>query len=236
MPQVIGQRTFALGGTDTYTALYCDELVRQMSISNNWSVLRIGLLASINSTYAFPAARFRIGICNYNSTLTQAGFAWSSTNWCGYNFPSVTATVANLQAGPPPYWDFANAESGVRTGTGFTGFGTNTGPVYVATSGTRSVLIIEFTKGSPNYTIKGWGVNSSGLVAADYQFSDLSQGIQDTVNTPPKINGVSLVGYPSSGNNGAVGENAGIFDAFAIGWEDPVFPLELYAVAVYRVS
>jgi len=243
MSAIIGQRVFTAGGNQLYLSLLKDEYIRQLSISNNWTKIGIGLLYSIGSNFDILGFDWRIGMCSYG-TPPQGIYAWSTTNWIGTFIPGNGVGVFTYTAGAgAPY--IAVTSGGVQTNLNIrrTGLTTTLGSAFSttinlptnngATSLRRGILILQIAKGTSNYTITGSGSLSVAQAQTDFTFEQLQEATQQ-VTQPAIVGQTTLTALPASGQVIACSETPGILDAISIAWKHSVVPLEIYGIAVYR--
>ncbi len=227
----VAQRVFVLGGNTTYMTLANEEFVRPLSISNNWTKLRLGIMCAVtpDGTNNFLTTTFALGICSGQANPFGSN---NTTNWTGVEiFPASTVNYT-ANSGNPYYAGASLAAMGKRVGNtnttsqpgGVFQVGTNTGSVQ-----RRSVLYIDITKGSPNYTIAAFTQGTSNM-AVDYTFANFLDGMEQT--STPSLNGVAWTALNSA--TFANSEVAGIYDTFDLFWSKSQFPMEIYAMAVYR--
>ena len=94
----------------------------------------------------------------------------------------------------------------------------------------RSIVYVDITKGSPNYTIQSYTVPTANQTV-DWSFSQFLDGMEQVGAT---VNAIAFSALTS--NTVATSEVAGAFDTFDLYWSKAVFSLEVYAIAVFRSS
>ncbi len=232
----IGSRVCS-GSASKYLALGSgNELVWPLSVGNSWTKLRIGILASIQSTSNTPTdSRLLIGTCSGQAhPFAQA----PCTNALLLNF------AGRLTFGSPgfPQFNFDGTNGYFSNGLGFfkNVAGTNTELVNVANgdgvfaasngSARRSPQFYQITKGSPNYTIESYCNPSVGTDFTKAQF--------ETTLQMSDASGL-IIGGSSMQHRGTfsqpVSESGGNFDSIEIYWNKSV-EIDLYEIAAYKVS
>ena len=95
----------------------------------------------------------------------------------------------------------------------------------------RTLLYVDITKGSPNYTVKAY-IENGTLAMLDFTPAHFLDGLEQSGT--PSVNGQSL----TAGNalTLACDETAGVFDSVSLYWNRGAFPMEVYALAAYRAS
>jgi hypothetical protein len=231
----IGVRTFNLV-EDKYLTLANEEYVRTLAIGNHWSRLRLGLLVALtpDGTNDLQGTQFVWGLC---AGRTNPFGAESTTNFLGMKVGSSTAgevLAYNANSGNPYFWAGRGALKKVgATRTVFNGSALEFHRV-AATAGTaprRSLLLLEITKGSPNYTVTSWSLPVPG-VGKDFTPAHLLEALEQSSSVV--VNGESLVA--ATLNTVTFDESAGPLDTVDVHWNKAAFPLEVYALAVYRAA
>jgi hypothetical protein len=226
---------FISGANRPFLTLGSEEYARPLSIGTNWNQLRIILLCAIRAdgTNNIANGGIVLGLC---SGLSPYG-ASNTGHFAGVCFgtigtPLVTYTY-NANSGNPYYSagypQFLVRVNGVNT-IGVQSSSVN--PAYASTNVRfiRSCLYISITKGSPNFTFN-FQVSNSGLMATDISYTGLIE-IAEALT----LNG-SGTGLGSSAVAAAVNEAAnGYLDTLNIYWPRSGTPLELYGIAVARIS
>lgn len=225
---IVAQRVFVLGGNTTYMTLANEEFVRPLSISNNWTKLRLGLLMAVtpDGTNNLSTVLFSLGICSGQANPNGSS---NTTNWVGAFINSGGSLTYTANSGNP-YFGCQLTNFGkrvVNTNTlsapgGAGTLGTNTGTIQ-----RRTPWYVDITKGSPNYTFQSF---ASSNLSVDYPFYSFLDGMEQASGAT--INGVAF--NASNSTTVAVSEGPGIFDTFDVLWNKSQFPLEIYAMAVYR--
>ena len=103
---------------------------------------------------------------------------------------------------------------------------TNTGALQ-----RRSAHFVEIAKGSPNYSVRSWSMPLTGL-AKDFTPAHLLEGLEQSLSII--VNGEDL----GAGSTVTVDfdEVAGTLDTVDLHWNKAAFPLEVYALAAYRIA
>jgi hypothetical protein len=240
----IGSRTFNLI-EDRYLTLANEEFLRPLSIGNNWSKLRLGAMLALppNGTNNLTGCSLMLGICSAaNPFANTAGFAAASTtNFIGLDL--VTDSSGNPASGVftynagsgNPYYSVSSACARRRVGTtDSVAVATALAHAVTQTTGTlarRTLHYVEITKGSPSYTVKYYAENST-LAVMDFTEAHFLDGLEQSGT--PTVNGQSL--FASSVMSLACDESAGVFDTVNLFWNRSQFPLEVYALAAFRMA
>lgn len=231
----IGSRTFNLIG-DKYLTLANEEFVRTLAIGSDWTRLRLGLLLALSTdgTSDLQGADLVWGLC---AGKTNPFGAASTTNFLGMKFgvnvgPDVLTYNAN--SGNPYFWSGRGQmkKVGVTRST-FNGNGlefhriaTNTGALQ-----RRSAHFVEIAKGSPNFSVTYWNLPLTGL-AKDFTPAHLLEGLEQPASII--VNGENL--GAGTGGTVAFDEGAGALNTVDLYWNKAAFPLEVYALAAYRLA
>ena len=231
----IGSRTFNLIG-DKYLTLANEEFVRTLAIGNDWTRLRLGLLLALptDGTSDLQGADLVWGLCAGKSNPFGAA---STKNFLGMKFGMGTGPdvmTYNSNGSNPYFWAGrgylkklgATRSPFERNGLEFHRLATNTGALP-----RRSAHFMEIAKGSPNFRVTVWSLPVTGL-AKDFTPAHLLEGLEQ----PGSIitNGENL----GSGADVTVDfdEGAGALDTVDLYWNKAGFPLEVYALAAYRMA
>lgn len=254
MATIAARGTFVLAPTSDQALLIGnEELLRKLSIGNNWTSLRIGAMIAItpDGTNSLASCKLMLGVCSANATFSNtAGYsAASTTNYVGADLycPGNTGTpeTAVYQAGSGnPYFYASNATFGVPTSirrrvatteTFAIVGGNSQRPIAVAGAGStlrRCPVYVDIIKGSPNYTVNVWNIPLASS-ATDFSYAHFLTGFE---TASPVLNGVTLTQNTGSPGVIACSEVAGNFDTVSVFWNRLSFPLEVYALGVRRLS
>ncbi len=241
----IGSRTFNLI-EDRYLTLANEEYLRPLSLGNNWSKLRLGAMVALtpDGANSLPGCTLLLGICSAADPFANtAGYgAASTTNFIGLDFITNGAGTSGpgtfsyyAGSGGNPYFGGTYAGARRRVGTTNTFAATGVMNGYVTTNtGTlprRSLLYCDLTKGSPNYTLKAYLHNATqaGLDFTPAQFLD---GLEQSGT--PIVNGQTLL--TATAATLACAEDAGPLNTLSLFWNRAAFPLEVYALAAFRMA
>jgi hypothetical protein len=235
----IGARTFNLI-EDRYLALANEEFVRTLAIGNDWTKLRLGVLLAVtpNGTSALGGTTFMLGVC---SGKTSPFGAASTTNFVGAALHTgtpgaTTGTLGYGTSGDNPYFVSDGTWPAARVGTTLnSGTGDGTTVVFTANTGStqrRSPLFVDIQKGSPNYTITRWVPSAA---QAQFLTGDCTpvEFLAALEATPPTWLNLNLTGLVATV---AASEAPGALDTFDVLWNKTVSPLEIYALAAYRLA
>jgi hypothetical protein len=241
----IGSRTFNLIG-DKYLSLANEEYLRQLSIGSNWNKLRLGAMVALapNGTSNLVGCSLMLGLCSAATPFANTtGYAAASTG----NFLGIDVVTDNGGGTGPgtftynagtgnPFFSCVFSGARRRVATTSTFAVTNSySPAIAQTNGSlqrRSVLLLEITKGSPNYSLKIF-TNNAAQAEMDFTTAHFLDGLEQSGT--PIINGQTMVQ-----NSGLVtiacSESTGVFDTVNLFWNKSAFPIEVYALAAFRMS
>ena len=235
----IGSRLFNLVA-DKYGTLANEEFARTLAIGTDWNKIRLGLLLAVplDGTNNLPGTALMLGVC---SGKTNPYGAASTTNFVGAalhgSTGGVTTGTLTYSAGSGnPYFSSGGFWPAVRVGVDLTS-GTGVAAAFVLTSNAgstqrRSPLYVDIQKGSPNYTITRWAPSTG---QGQFQSGDCSSAeFLASLELPtPTWLGINLT---SSAGTVAASETPGALDTVDVFWNKSAFPLEVYALAAYRMS
>ena len=236
---IIGSRLFNLL-EDKYATLANEEFVRTLGIGTDWTKIRLGLLLAVptDGTNPLASTALMLGVC---SGKTNPYGAVSTTNFVGAALHSstggaTTGTLSYAAGGSNPYFTCTGFWPAARVGTDLTS-GTGVAATWLLTSNTgaiqrRSPVYVDIQKGGPNYTITRWAPSSG---QGQFQSGDCSAAeflASLELATPTWLN-LSLI---ASSGTVAASETPGALDTFDVFWNKTGFPLELYALAAYRMA
>ena len=240
----IASRTFNLIA-DKYLTLANEEYLRPLSIGGNWNKLRLGAMLALtpNGTNNLVSCSLVLGLCAAASPFANTGgFAAASTgNFIGADLISDNAGnsgpgnfLYNAGTGNP---FFTGAFAGARRRVGTTNTFLNTASLSQAVAANngsvqrRSLFYVEITKGNPNYTVKLY-VHNAAQGEMDFTPAHFLDGLEQSAT--PVVNGQTMIA--SSAVSIACSEAAGVFDSVNLFWNKSAFPLEVYALAAFRIS
>lgn len=224
------------GGNDVALQLGNEEWVRTLAIGSNWNHVRIGVLVQMVGSASTTGTNWAIGLCS--GTGNPFGSA-STTNFVGVEFVNNFTYTSNA---PYPYWNFGstNVLACKKLSSSITTAATNLadgiGMIVVTDGGTarRGILLIDITKGSPNYTIGFMGTIST------YAAQDFTPALLLTAMTQPFANNWTLGSAQIYNGNGAqtlaCDETAGGFDTVDFYCNNLNFPMNIYAIAVEKLA
>lgn len=231
----IATRTFNLI-EDKYLTLANEEYARTLAIGSDWTKLRLGLLLALptDGTNDLQGTELVWGLC---AGKTNPFGAASTTNFLGMKFgSSATSDVLfyNANSGNPYFHSYrglmkkVGATRSLLNGNvaEFHRITTNTGAVP-----RRSAHFMELSKGSPSFSVTLWSMPLTGM-AKDFTPAHLLEGLEQ--RTSITVNGESL-GAGITGT-AAFDEGPGALDTVDLHWNKAAFPLEVYALAAYRVA
>lgn len=209
------------------------QLIRRPVYLDNWTTMRIGIHFTWPSAATIVGTpRLYVGVCN---GLTNGIGDAVTTNFCGIatNSASITRAVSGSQA-------YANIGAmrvlkKVASTTTFHATGDMTGTAHGqmdATGAWLGVMLVEITKGSPNYTFTlGIATSNSGVIGVNITPAHMDQYI----NLPIGMTGIGAVANPNivavtANNSLAVSEAAGVFNAINVYWDKTAAPCEISGI------
>ncbi len=240
----IASRTFVLAPTtDKYLSLSGEEYLRKLTIGNNWTTLRLGMMCAItpDGTNNLASCALQLGVCTADAT------AASTTNYVGFDFFCTNAGAAQNATysanGTLPYFRGSSTLGNFRRRVGTTD--TNTGVAndlkgaIVTNTGTlqrRTPFYVDITKGSPNYTLRPWFASVNSLPDSANRDWSLAQFLTGFETATPTPDGIAMTSWDiNSSTTLACSEVAGNFDTVSVWWNRS-FPLEVYALAVAKLA
>lgn len=214
---------------DQRISLHNDYIARTMSIGTNWTRVRIGFRWSLNDGGTIVAAFspfFWAGLCS--GTTNPVG-AQTPTNWFGFWWknPSIQwSPGSNVYSqlggsGMTP----SKIVNGVQTN------GTSFGSFYISgLTSVRSFMILEITKGSPNWQLNICVPVGQGPAGTDR----VLQTLIDTMSVTP----MQIVGqYDVSGNQAlAFDESAGSLDTINVYFGNDSRKLEISEIVYFKMA
>lgn len=231
----IGVRSFNLI-EDKYLALGNEEYVRTLALGSNWSRLRLGLLAALTpeGTSDLQGTQFVWGLC---AGRTNPFGAESTTNFLGLKV-GINATgdvlTYNANSGNPYFWAGRSVMKKVgatRTVANVNGTEFHRVAAATGTLQRRSLLLLEIAKGSPSFTVTVWNLAVTG-VSKDFTPAHLLEALEQPASVV--VNGETL--GTGAVSTVAFDETAGALDTLDVHWNKAAFPLEVYALAAYRLA
>jgi hypothetical protein len=197
-----------IGGiVDQKFSLHNDFIARTMSIGTSWTRLRLGMrmALTLNGLATTFTPKFYFGLCSGTSSVVGDQ---TPTNFFGFAFrqgvtwnPSGNS-VAQLGGSIIAPTKVVN---GVET------VGTSAGSFFASTVLTvRNIIVLEVTKGSPNYTFGFLHPNSQAGAETDTLLTDLTNTITATT--------MSIGNYANESVAMAFDEVAGGLDSANIYW------------------
>jgi hypothetical protein len=213
---------------DKVLTLGNEEYVRTFSFGSAWTKIRLGICYSIRSTTSIGSASFVLGVC---SGKTNPYAAATTTNFVGVNLTSSNSLTGTITAnyGPPWYASMSGTVVIKRSGSTTT-IGNGSGSIlyghYTAAS-LRAFMIVDITKGSPNYTLSVFRyVNVFNPYLDTAMFTAALNSISDPpTNALAQMSGVTI----------ACDESAGAFDCFDLFWNDSPNPLDVGYLGATRL-
>jgi hypothetical protein len=211
-----------------------------LAIGNDWNKIRLGVLLAVtpDGTNNLGGTALMLGVC---SGKTNPYGAVSTTNFVGVALHTstpggTTGTLTYAAGAGNPYFTSGGAWPASRVGSNlFSGTGDGTPLLLTSNVGStqrRSPVYVDIQKGSPNYTITRWTPASS---QGQFQTADCSPAAFLAALEVPTPTWVNL-NLTSSSAALAASETPGVLDTFDLFWNKAAFPLEVYAIAAYRMA
>jgi hypothetical protein len=229
------------------------EYIRKMAISNNWSVIRIGILwaQAPNGASNLPDSVTCLGINSGTAFGYESGASANTVNYAGLE-PIGRGHIANpwhwgyaANSGNPYYSGIGGKSIFKKIGSTVTELFSQANPVQGCPSTGGSIQrkwgqFVQFAKGSPNYTITWMYPCDSGTCGGTFTGSNnITVTDFDTalaaVSTTPTVSGV-IYSNANAAVVGAVSESAGIFDSISIYNNLSTYPVEIYKIGIYKFS
>ena len=156
-------------GSDRRLELGGAEAIRAPSYLDDWTKIRVGLQFSFNAVASniTTSPDLSIGVCHGSDNVLVASTA---DHVVGCRLIGVTYTHTT---GPPAYFDAGSNKQGrfkkvVSTVTSATVGGTFGTPQYFPNAtAVRNILLVEITKGSPNFTLAMAVACTAGAAQSD---------------------------------------------------------------------
>ncbi|MBI5388202.1 MAG: hypothetical protein HZA90_26355 [Verrucomicrobia bacterium] len=241
----ISSRLFNLT-PDKFLVLGNEEWVRKLGIGSDWTKLRLGLLVALtpDGTSNLIGCTFVLGLCSAGEPFSNTvGFArhtpGNPANFLGADFSldgsSAPAPLTYNAGAGNPY--LSGVFWGVRhraAGTDYCGTVNSTNQSLATNNGTlprRSPLYLDITKGSPDFTLKAFTPTAAQAVM-DFTPAHFLDGLEQPGT--PVLNGQTLTA--GSTTTRPFSEAGGALDTVNVFWNKSAFPLEVFAVAAYRVA
>lgn len=244
---VVYSRNFA-SGTHRYLSLNGSDYLRTLSIGNNWTRIRIGMLCSMGTVseqaWQIRSSCLTVGMCNSASSSFSTK---APRHAVGFSFSSAPSTANagsltyNAGTGGNSYFSstgrtFHSWQNGVQSSSGV-----GSTAVYVPSSTTiggalarRGLFILEMVKSAP-YTgtmTQGYSSGNVAHMSLDLTSSDLYTALESTGY--PVIQGTALTGYGVANGVGFNELSYGPLDTVCVHWNHYTVPFQLYELAVFR--
>jgi len=216
----IVERTIG-GATDRRLALLREQCGRTISIGSSWNKIRLGIHLSIDTSAAITQMpSFVFGLC---SGMTNMYTDETTDHFVGVKTPDSinTTNFANYIQGP-------GTQSVIKIGT----TETNTTPASVTSyfamgksSASRSMFILEITKGSPNYIVR-------------FRMSEYNENVTTAqFRAQMQAENVTFAHGWTANQNFAIDEATnGNLDTINIAWMSELNAIEISAVSYSRLA
>lgn len=231
MSQIIISRTIS-SATDKRLALANGQIMRKFNFLNTWNVLRIGIQFGFNGAASIAGTPQLVFGLNSG---TVNGYADVTTQ----HFLGIRTLAASMtyNAGPPAYYSTSTAfKLTKRIGTTTTDGGAFGSPYFSAAMTTaRSALVLQITRGSPNFTVEPVFPNNAPGAQADINdsaFLNMMEAL--TMTDAAAIQSGYAVSTPQTiaidtGTNGD-------FDSILVYWDRSAAPLEISSIRHRKIS
>ena len=210
-----------------------DQAARLFSIGNSWTQIRLGIRLAVNGAATITgtpvlALGVGAGVTNKYGDATTDHFFGIKSDSASWSWSS----------GPPGYYSGIYLRPTKRVGS------TSTNNASVSTAGAffvgapttnRSALLVDITKGSPNFTIQiGYCYISSG-VQSDVSLANFIEMME--VNALTSLSTVKG-GYTNGTSlTQAVDESAnGNLNAVQLYWNKSAYPIEICDIAYAKIA
>lgn len=229
MASSIISTTYSLAlNPDKVLSLGNEEYVRTFSFGSTWTKLRLGVCYSIRSATNIGSASFVLGVC---SGKTNPYAAATTTNFVGVNLTSLNSLTGTVTANyGPPYYSSVSGSVTLKRAGSITTLGNGNGVAlygHYTAANLRSFVIVDITKGSPNYTF------------SVFQYANPLAPYLDTATFAAALNSISATPTSSTAQLSALtlacDESAGAFDCFDLFWNDSSNPLDVGYLGATRL-
>lgn len=215
--------------TDRYLELDNAEWVRELTIGNSWTKIRLAILASIvPSGTGDIVPKFVLGMCSGSSNPFGAA---TTTNFVGAGFVHNLTLTYGAGSGNPSFVS-ANSTGFISRVNTTVNYGGGLSGNFFTTTGTlarRTPLIVDITKGSPNYTIKTY---TPATVDTDVSYAEFVSAVE-AASDPTAV---GSLGMQSVSNPMAASESPGNLDHVDLFWSLAATPLRVYAILAKKLS
>lgn len=237
MSQSILKRT--VGGVDDKRLVLANgEALRNLTYLNNWNVVRLGMQVSIEAAALIPGTpQFVFGL---SSGQTNGFGAPVSQHFLGMRSQGATAAYT---AGPPAYWSFSTLKACKKIGGTITDAAAFTGTTVMimpraSTTLVRAAVLLEITKGAPNFSIQMVSSINATAVGTDVTDTQFLNAMQ-SATMAGAAGALDVGGFYLQSNTVtlAIDEATnGFFDSFNVFWDRTAFPLEISAIRHRKLS
>jgi len=211
---------------DKRIVLANSQFARPFNIGT-WTTLRIGLRLIMNNTAAtITTPRFYVGLSSGSANLVMDA---STDNWCGV----ASQGSWSYFAGPPKEYYNYNMRATKRVGSTLTDNSSSITPDASlpadATTADRTLLFVDITKGSPDYTFLVRKYRIVDAASVDVPLADFLTKVEEPTPT-----------YTSHGvgtaKTLAVDESGGVFNHVNIGWDKSSPTIEICDLAIVKLA
>jgi hypothetical protein len=225
---------------DKRIVLANDQIGRIMGIGSTWSQLNIGIRWAINPngfTSTTSQFAFRFGVCS--GTAAMIGNA-TTTNFVGISPGTNTPTGALTWGASPASFSITNWASPIRRVGTTWNYGSLDGFVGYITAdpaNKRSAVVLQITKGSPNYNLDLIFPSSAAAASVDISQAGLIAAVEAATGAGSQSVFTSLGASYSDRTqaSSACSEVAGAFNAINIQWGLSSRPLEISDIIYARI-
>lgn len=229
MPSTILSRTIS-SVVDKRIVLANSQFARPFSIAS-WTKLRIGLRLIMNNTGAtITTPRLFVGLSAGSTNLIMDA---TTDNWCGVATQGSWSYYAGgFPAAPVEYYGY-NMRATKRVGSTLTDNTSSiTGDASLpadATTADRTVIFVDITRGSPNYTFQVQKYRNVDAASVDVSLATFLAKVEEATPT------ISSHGAGTA-KTLAVDESGGAFDHVNIGWDKASPTIEICDLAIVKLT
>lgn len=214
------------------------DFMRKFPWGHNWHRLRIGICASISASATFTGSDWAMGVCSNTSSLSSSYRSSTTIAFIGCGSIKGSNATATFNTGTDNPYFLINGNSLFtrlqNTDTGIAGgVGSLILPAVFATgSNNRLIAIFDVARstfGVVTYTV----INHVTQNTANLQENDM--GVSSLIESLKRYD-VSILDAGHSGTGTTTfSEASGSLDTFNIWWNNTTFPIEISAIAAWKM-
>jgi hypothetical protein len=206
------------------------QALRRPIYLSNWTTMRIGL------RLCFPTAVSIVGTpglyVGMGSGLTAGIGDATTTNWIGVK--TITGTWTRSLSGSQSYGNIGSIRVHKRVGATLTSHASDmTATMHQSFDALfQSVILVEITKGSPNYTVNiGVPTSNSGVIAVNITDANMDAYMSLPIGMAGigSVSNLNIVAVAVN-NTLAMSEAAGVLDCLQIYWDKTAVNCEIESV------